>query len=326
MVVSACIISNGMNNTEFTPAITDAKKHKNKLFAILVAVILGLGGGGYWYVMIYQPAQYAKAIFALEAEMQAYGAQSGQPQFRWRYDYETALNALDKHEAFFVQFNKRIEALNPPLFDREMEELKENLLLFGKESSGGVNNSRRAIAFVKDAIEIYKIFYPESTTIQATLSPEIIRLSPTVPRTQPSDLATLFEQWKSMMQRARPYADRMFNQEPNNLGDNYFSELKSLWEEMYNATKTVLPAIESKFGRSFPVQSLPSPTELEKTIPGAASLDKIDEFLQKLESVIIRGSAEGISQSTVYPQSPELQSRSQSMNESLKKLKEKYGK
>ena len=73
-------------------------------------------------------------------------------------------------------------------------------------------------------------------------------------------------------------------------------------------------------------QSLPSLTELEKTIPGATSIDKIDEFLQKLESVIIRGSAEGISQSAVNPQSPDLQSRSQSMNESLKKLKEKYGK
>src|SRR3989344_5904996 len=175
-----------------TSVITDAQKGNKKLLIVLVVdIILGLGGGWYWYVMMYQPAQYAKAIFALEAEMQAYGAQSGQPQFRWRYDYETALNALDKHEAFFVQFNKRIEALNPPLFDREMKELKESLLLFGKESSSGVNNGRRAIAFVKDAIEIYKIYYPESTTIQATLPPEIIRLSPTLPRTQPSDLACI---------------------------------------------------------------------------------------------------------------------------------------
>ncbi|KKT81780.1 MAG: hypothetical protein UW79_C0015G0019 [Candidatus Yanofskybacteria bacterium GW2011_GWA2_44_9] len=316
-----------MNNTEFTPVITDAKKsNKKPLVILVVAIILGLGGVGYWYVMMYQPAQYAKAIFTLEAEMQSYGAQSGQPQFRWRYDYETALNALDKHETFFVQFNKKIEALNPPLFDREMEELKENLLLFGKESSGGVNNSRRAIAFVKDAIGIYKIYYPESSTIQATLPPDIRRPPSIIPRTQPSDLATLFEQWKSMLEAAKPYADRMFNQEPINLGDNYFSDLKYLWEEIYNATKTVLPVIESRFGPSFPVQSLPSPTELEKTIPGAASLDKIDDFLQKLESVIIRGSAEGIFQSAVYPQSPNLQSRSQSMNESMKKLKEKYGK
>jgi len=83
--------------------------------------------------------------------------------------------------------------------------------------------------------------------------------------------------------------------------------------------------VEQKFGRNFPINSLPSTHELEKTIPGAASLDKIDEFLKKIESVIIRGSAEGILQSVVYPQSSELQSRSQSMNESLKKLKEKYG-
>src|SRR3989344_8846631 len=211
-----------------TSVITDAKKGNKKLLIILVvAIILGLGGGGYWYVMMYQPAQYAKAIFALEAEMQAYGAQSGQSQFRWRYDYETALNALDKHEAFFTQFNKKIEALNPPLLDSEMKELQENLLFFGNELTRGVNNGRRTIAFVKDAIEIYKIYYPESTTIQATLSPEIRRPLPTVPRTQPSDLAALFKQWRSMMEAAKPYADRMFNQEPINLGDNYFSDLKS---------------------------------------------------------------------------------------------------
>src|SRR3989338_1269210 len=317
-----------MDNLETlnAPVIADSKKSKKKLFVILVITILGLGGAGYWYVMIYQPTQYAKAIFALEAEIQTYGAQSGQPQFRWRYDYDTALNALDKHEAFSVQFKKEIEALNPPLFNQEMKELRENLLFFGGEFTGGVNNGRKTIAFVKDAIEIYKIFYPESTIIQETLSPEIRKPPSVLPRAQPYDLAALFGQWKSMLGSAKPYADRMFNQEPVNLGDNNFTDMKSLWEEIYNATKTVLPAIESKFGPSFPIQSLPSLTELEKTIPGAASIDKIDEFLSKLESVIIRGSAEGISQSAVYPQSPDLQSRSQSMNESLKKLKEKYGK
>ncbi|MDP3792714.1 MAG: hypothetical protein Q8Q89_03205 [bacterium] len=314
-----------MNNTEFTPVITDAKKSNKKSWIVLVVVIiLGLGGSGYWYVMMYQPAQYAKAIFTLEAEFQAYGTQSGQPQFRWRYDYETALNVLDKHEVFFTQFNKKIEALSPPLFDRDMKELKESLLFFGKESSGGANNGRRTIAFVRDAIEIYKIYYPESTTIQATLPPEIRRPSSVLPRAQPYDLASLFEQWKSMMEAAKPYADRMFNQEPVNLGDVSFLELKSLWEEIYGASKTVLLVVEQKFGRNFPINSLPSPQELEKTIPGAASLDKIDEFLQKLENVIIRGSAEGVFQSAIYPQSPDLQSRSQSMNESLKKLKENY--
>src|SRR3989338_8820399 len=142
-----------------TPATTDSKKRDKKpLIVLVVAIILGLGGGGYWYVMMYQPAQYAKAIFVLEAEMQAYGAQSGQPQFRWRYDYDTALNALDKHEAFFVKFNKKIEALNPPLFDREMKELKDSLLFFGNELTRGVGNGRRTIAFVKDAMEIYKIY------------------------------------------------------------------------------------------------------------------------------------------------------------------------
>lgn len=309
-----------------TPVIIDSKKSKNKLFVIVIAVILGLGGGGYWYTMIYQPAQYGKAVLALEAEIQSYGAQSGAPQFRWRYDYETAINALDKHEAFFTQFNKKIEDLNPPLFDKEMKELQENLLLFGGEFSRGSNNGRKTIAFVKEAIEIYKIFYPASSTISATLSPEEIKsYQPSAsPQPQSGDLGSIFDYWELMMTSSKPHADKMFNQEPLNLGDVSFLELKSLWEEIYGAVQTVLPAVEQKYGRGFPVNSLPSPPELEKTIPGATSLDKIDEFLRKLESVIIRGGAEEIFRSALYPQSPELQSRSQSMNESLKKLREKY--
>lgn len=314
-----------VSETINTPVITDYKKSKTKLLIIVIAVILGLGGGGYWYAMVYQPAQYGKAVLALEVELQAYGAQFGQPQFKWRYDYETAINVLDKHEAFFAQFNKKIEELNPPLFDQEMKELQENLLLFGGEFSRGSSNARKTIAFVKDAIGIYRIFYPESSTIRETLPPE---LKNALPASQPSvsgELGSVFDHWKSMFEASKPYADRMFNQEPINLGDVSFSELKSLWEEIYGASKTVLPAVEQKFGRNFPVNSLPSTSELEKTIPGAASLDKIDEFLRKLEDVIIRGDAEGIFRSALYSPSPELESRSQSMSESLRKLKEQYG-
>ena len=315
-----------MNSDEFTPVITDVKKSRKKLFVILITVVLGLGGGGYWYLMMYQPAQYGKAVLALEAEVQAYGAQSGQPRFRWRYDYETALNALDKHEAFFVQFNQKIEALDPPLFDQEMKELQEDLSFVGGELTKGANDGRRTIAFVKDAIGLYRIYYPDSSTIRATLSPELRSAQPSAPLFQPYDnLGTVIDFWRSQLAVSKPYADRMFDQEPVNLGDNSFSELKSLWEEINRAATTVLPALERQFGRNMSVSLLPSPQELEKTIPGAVSLDKIDEFLQKLESVIIRGSAEEIFQSAAYPQSPDSQSRSQSMNESLKKLKEKYG-
>ena len=56
-----------MDNLETlnAPVIADSKKSKKKLFVILVITILGLGGAGYWYVMIYQPTQYAKTIFSL---------------------------------------------------------------------------------------------------------------------------------------------------------------------------------------------------------------------------------------------------------------------
>lgn len=313
-----------VSETINTPVITDYKKSKTKLLVIVIAVILGLGGGGYWYTMIYQPAQYGKAVLALEVELQSYGAQSGAPQFRWRYDYETAINALDKHEAFFTQFNKKIEDLNPPLFDKEMKELQENLLLFGTEFSRGSNNGRKTIAFVKEAIEIYKIFYPDSSTISATLSPNQRNVQLTARPEPTGALGSVFDHWRSLMAASKPHADKMFDQEPVNLGDISFSELKSLWEEVYGASQIVLPVLEQKYGRNLPVSSLPSPPELEKTIPGAASLDKIDEFLKKLEDVIIRGDAEGIFRSALYPQSPELEKRSQSMTESLKKLKEKY--
>jgi len=298
-----------------------------KIGLVIIALLLLLGGGGYWYVEVYQPRQYAKAVLALEDELKAYGAQMSQPQFRWRYDYETAINALDRYDAFFAQWLKKIEALKPPMFNQELKEFHVDLLIIGTEFPKGADRARKTIAFVKNAIEIDRIYNPESTTIRETLPPELRSNQPPLPMSQPYDLGTAIDYFKSRLAAAKPYADAMFNQEPIDLGGNTFAELKSLWEEMNQAVNTVLPALEQKYGRNKPLGSLPSPSELEKTIPGAAFFGRgMDEFERKLESIIIRGGAQEILQSSLYPQSGDFQQRSQSVGESLKKLREQYGK
>lgn len=308
-----------------TPVITDSKRSKTKLLIIVIVVVLGLGGGGYWYIGIYWPAQYGKAVLALETELQSYGAQSAQPQFRWRYDYDAAMDTLTQHELFFTKFNKKIEDLNPPLFNQEMQNLQENLLFFGKTFLSGVDNARKRITFVKNAIGLLRIYSPDSSTLRETQLPETRSAYLLEPRPQPYDLGTAIDDLKEQLTRGKLYADKMFNQEPLDLGESTFTELKSLWEEMNRTADTVFPVAEQRFGRSYPLSSLPSFLELEKTIPGAASLDKFDKFETKLEGVVIRGGAEEILASAMYPWSEDLQRRSQSMNESLRKLKERYG-
>lgn len=298
--------------------------NRTKLIIIII-VAVGLGGGGYWYIGKYWPTQYGKAVLALETELQSYGAQSAQPQFQWRYDYDATMDTLIQHELFFTQFNKKIEDLNPPLFNQEMQNLQENLLFFGKTFLSGVDNARRRIDFVKNAIELLRIYSPDSSTLRETRSPETRSAYLPEPRPQAHDLGTAIDYLKEQLTRGGFYADKMFNQEPLDLGGNIFSELKSLWEEMNRTANTVFPALEQKFGLNYPLSSLPSPQELEKTIPGAASLDNMDEFENKLENVIVRSGAEEILRSAIFPQSQDLQSRSQSMNESLKRLREKYG-
>lgn len=298
-----------------------------KTALVITALLLFLGGGGYWYLGMYQPQQFAKAVLALEDELKSYGQEMSQPRFRWRYDYETAMAALDKHEAFFSQWVKKIKDLNPPILNQEMKALHENLLLIGIEFPKGADRAKKAIAFTKNAIEVYKTFNPTSSTSIETLQPEFRDASPPLPPAVPYDLGTAVDQWKSRLAAARPHADNMFSQEPLDLDGNTFGELKSLWEEINKAADTVLPALEQKFGRSKPLRSLPPPAELEKTIPGAASLDKIDKFLTTLEGVIIKGGAEQILASAFNPPREEnLQRRSQSMSESLRKLREQYGK
>lgn len=314
-----------MENTVNTPMTISYIKSRKKLFVVLIVVILGLGGVGYWYVGIYWPAQYAKAVLTLETELQSYGAQSAQPQFRWRYDYDATMDTLTQHELFFTQFNKKIEDLSPPLFNQDMQNLQENLLFFGKTFLGGVDNARKRIDFTKNAIGLLRIYSPDSLTLRETQPPETRSAYLPEPRPQPFDLGTAIDDLKEQLTRGKFYADKMFNQGPLDLGGNTFAELKSLWEEMNRTADTVFPVAEQKFGRSYPLSSLPPPQELEKTIPGAASLDKFDKFETKLEGVVIRGGAEEIFRYSIYPQSPELESRSQSMSESLKKLKEKYG-
>lgn len=307
--------------------IVRSQESKTKLLIIIVAIILGLGGGGFWYVKVYWSGQYAKAVLALDEEMRLFGSQQRQPQFRWRYDYETATNALDNYESFFIQFGKKAENLNPPLFDKEAQDLKENILFIIVEMPKGISNAKKVMAFVKEAIEVYRIYHPESSTIRETLPPELRSSQASTPLSfSGKDLGYLFDRWKLMLADAKQHTDKMFNQELLNLGDVSFTELKSLWEEIYNASQTALPAIEKKFGRNFSINSLPSPAELEITIPGSTSLDRLDTFLSELENVIIRGDAERIVQSALYSQSPDFPDRSQRINESLKKLKGKYGK
>lgn len=293
---------------------------KISLIVLTIALLLFFGGG-YWYFIIYEPAQYAKAVLALEDELKSYGERAGQPQFRWRYDYETAINALDRHEAFFSQWFKKIQDLRPPLFNQEMKKLHENLVSIGTEFPKGIDRAKKHIAFARNAIGLFRNYRPESSTIRETIQPELRPPQSFLPSALPYDLGTAADAWRSQLAASKSYADAMFNQEVD-IGGDTFNELKSLWGEINTAAETVLPALEQKFGRKMPLRSLPRPSELEKTIPGATSLDKIDEFLNKLEAVIIRSSAEQILMSSFNPiRSEDLQRRWNDAEQFLKKLR-----
>jgi len=119
-----------------------------KKILILGLIILVLAVGGYWYGAIYQPPRYAQAVLALETELKSFGEQVGEPQFRWRYDYETTINTLDKYDAFTAQFTKKIDALNPPLFDQEMKQLKKDLQFWIDDFNQNIELSRKRIEFI----------------------------------------------------------------------------------------------------------------------------------------------------------------------------------
>lgn len=81
------------------------------IWLVVIFLIFGLlGGGSYYYLEIYAPAQYAKAVVNIYDEIRT---QQVEMNFKGGGDYEGALAALDQYQQSFTRWSDQLSKINP---------------------------------------------------------------------------------------------------------------------------------------------------------------------------------------------------------------------
>ncbi|MDP3696678.1 MAG: hypothetical protein Q8R55_01445 [Candidatus Taylorbacteria bacterium] len=222
-----------MNNNEFTPVITDAKKsNKKPLIVLVVAIILGLGGAGYWYLGIYQQAEYAKVAIPLyqewdEGQSEILERSSVIFEKREAYDFTGAFAILQSLEEFLQQERTKLLLLKPPLFGIT-KQFHLDFSEFMDKNLETVHNTKGRTDFLIKAQAYQNLFFIK------TASPTNMR-SPTV-----SELRT---QYESVLPKAKTLGSELFKEEVPGLNSVSFSELKTAWQEALPGFDLILEQI-----------------------------------------------------------------------------------
>ncbi len=252
-----------------------------KIAIILIIIcitlgVLGLGVGGYWYLAIYQPAEYAKALIQVNAEIEAAGDIFSTPELKGNDDYDGALLVLRQRKDFLEGFQEKFTSLNLPLLAKDGQ-IKEDVLRI-LEIMLVMNNDaeERALFFVK-AKELHEVFelVPEQ---KGTTIGDVQEYVTEVINQAKEKSQTLFE--------TTFFEKTLFEKEPPELdGEVSFVQLKSAWEEALPAFDVILPFFLSQDPNLPATQNIPFPPAVEE------ANNKIQEFINLLKLVVQNNSA-----------------------------------
>ena len=287
---------------------------KKSTIIISIAVVIGILGFGavsYWYLMMYQPAEYAKAIIRLDEEIKAAGDIFSTPELKGNDDYDGALLVLRQRKDFLEGFQEKFTSLNLPLLAKDGQ-IKEDALRV-LEIMLVMNNDaeERALFFVK-AKELHEVFelVPEQkgTTIGDVQEYVTEVINQAKEKGQTLFETTFFE--KTLFEKEPPEFD----------GEVSFVQLKSAWEKALPAFDVILPFFLSQ-DPSLPVtqQAQPPPDVKEAS-------DATQEFIRLLKLVIQNNSAEDIVsyRFTGDAFQDELDTLNARFQEAIDKLKKEY--
>lgn len=289
---------------------------KNFIFvAIIVAVIVLLAGGGYWYLRIYQPAEFGKDFSVLYKKFQTFGDILNARNIRDNRDFSGALEILRQRRDVLAIRRDELLALNLPWLNQEMKDVQAAFsALFEEYLLANAEAESRAV-FLANGMELINVF-------------DTVRRS----GTPPQNVGEVVSQMDSVMPRARIVAKNLFEDEaqsktPNLEGETSVEELESLWQDSLRGIDVVLP-----YARILsPELSLSQFEENVKRInfPDAELVERLDEFLSKLESATYDNNAhdllayrfqQGLISGT------NLKARFPNADQAVKEILEKYGK
>lgn len=296
---------------------------------VIFLIIVSLGGGLYYYLEIYSPAKYAKAVIPIYDEIRT---QQVEMNFKGGGDYEGALTALDQYEASFTDWRDQLLRLKPSLFNNSpsflsnsnrSQQIQEDFTAILDFFISNIADVKEKVQFTMKAKQLFLLLRPDLTEYPPKAVPagQGIPLPP-----PPNTVGEYLTAWEGRISQAKVVTEDLFS-ESQDLGDVSFDELKSLWQETLQGYNLVIPFLK-KQDPGLPL------TDAQKLVPENEKVlfdkvDKIDEFLPLLEKVLIRYSAENILKfqfaSDGQTQS-ELDLRYKRLDEALKDIKAKYSK
>lgn len=246
---------------------------KKIILGIIILIILA--GGGYWYLEIYSPVQYAKAATALWEQFQT--TTSRDPEltgvnFNNEKDYAGALQILQRRLALAEKIRDDLAALR---VSRNMKEIHADLLFVMNGYLAVTTDAVRRATFFSNAVTLTKIFQPDPPPFD----------SETATIRQYQDYFT------SVFPRATSAGDTLFSEEPPSLhGDVSFIELKARWEAVKPAFSTILSYIL----KQNPDKRMKGYSPVRPTQEETDAQNKLSAFGQMLDSAMRQNTTRGI--------------------------------
>ncbi len=216
-----------------------------KIGIAITALILLVGGGGYWYLGIYQPSLYAESSVMLykewrDGEVQILDRVSIIAKEQGVYNYAAALETLKSLEDFLVQTQTKLSDLRPIFLSGIEKQFDADFVEFLNKTIETVNSAENRTKFVAKAKE-YEDIFSESSVNAPTITGE--QLAPIALRMKTSE-----EMWAEIevkIPKAKAIGDALFVEEFNRLNGVSFAQLKSAWEE----TSPALDALAQTKGK-----------------------------------------------------------------------------
>ena len=256
------------------------KKSTIIISIVVVIGILGFGAVSYWYLMMYQPAEYAKAMIQLDEEIKAAGDIFSTPELKGNDDYDGALLVLRQRKDFLESFQEKFTSLNPPLLAKDSQTKKDVLRVL--EIMLAMNNDaeERALFFAK-AKELNEVFTKVPEESGSDTVEDIQKFVAEVVNQAKEKGQILFE--------TTFFEKTLFEKEPPELdGEVSFAQLKSAWTKALPDLDVILAFTLSQDPSLPATQYIPSSPDARKA--NAA----IQEFIHLLKSVVQNNSAEDI--------------------------------
>lgn len=289
---------------------------KKIFFIALILLVLAGLGAGYYYLEFYQSKQYAEAAARLfENDLQPVFETVSKTEIKNSGDYQAVIDAMTQERGEFFQIQNKLLALKPPA---SMKKIHQDFSELIEKSLTKTSEVKRKAQFFSNAIKFLKIFRPEIPPPYSS-DPPVFSFPPG--RTTVGQTLII---WQERLPKVKTIAAELFEQEPLELKEVSFSQLKSLWQESERGLDLMLGLLQNSDPSLF-LDKAKLDFKSEEDKKEAVNIDKaFKEFPPILISAIYENSARDIFSEAVSNE--ELNKLTDFLGKEIQELKTRYSK